>query len=106
MKKLIPTVFCLFFLSGCVSSPGPGEGEPLWDYSAAILHVRGMSCPLCSNNLDGRLTRLESIDRVHINLQTGAVTAYFNPTTAPTRSQIERAVKDAGFTLRGMELMP
>ena len=104
MKKLIPILLTLLLVA-CTTTP-TGTGEALTGYSKTILILHGMSCPLCSNNVDGRLSKVPGIETVNINLETGKVTATFSANQPPTREQIERAIKEAGFTLKDMELFP
>lgn len=105
MKKLTLLLAGLL-LTACAGTPSADTGKPLTGYSRAVLTLRGMSCPLCANNVDGRLTKVPGIDTVKINLETGKVIATFSVETSPTREQIKRAVKEAGFTLANMELLP
>lgn len=102
MKKLSLLLICALF-TAC-TTPQPTEtGKPL-DASKAVLTLLGMSCPLCSNNVDGRLKKVEGVESVQINLETGKVTITFGD-PSPTRAQIELAIKEAGFTLSDMELI-
>lgn len=106
LQWIIQVAVIALMVAGCTTTHSTDEGPPLTGVTHAVLNVRGMSCPLCSNNLDGRLTRSPGIDEVRINLENGEVTAIFNPDHPPTRAEIERAVRDSGFTLGGMELHP
>lgn len=99
MKKLILPVITLFLFAASAFA------ESLAGYSKAELTVRGMSCPLCSNNIDGRLKKVEGVSDVHINLETGLVTVTFTEGAAPTREAMAKAIKDAGFTLGDVELI-
>jgi len=105
MKKLI-SPFMGLLLAACAATPPAEPGEALTGYSQVLLTVHGMSCPLCSNNIDGRLKKVPGIENVQINLETGEVTATFNTELPPTRKQIETAIKESGFTLNNMELLP
>ena len=69
-----------------------------------MLTVYGLSCPLCSNNLNGRLRRIEGVEDAIIDLKTGAVTVKFVDGHRVTRGDIGKAVKDAGFTLKDIQL--
>ncbi len=102
MKKLIiPSLFLL--LTACAATPTVETGPPLTGASGALLTVRGMSCPLCSNNIDGRLKKVEGVRDVTIDLETGQVTVRFTETSRPTRRTLASAVKEAGFTLGKLE---
>ncbi len=101
MKKLTLLLTCAL-LTACATTQSVERGEPL-NASNAVLTLLGMSCPLCSNNVDGRLKKVDGVKAVDIDLETGKVTVQFGQ-PAPTREQLETAVKEAGFTLAGMEL--
>lgn len=97
-------VVALGLLVGCASVPdsalaGPGDGS-LTAHRSVELTVHGLSCPLCSNNLDGQLRRVAGVEDAVIDLETGAVTVNFAEGHAVSREDLARAVRDAGFTLR------
>ena len=52
IKKL---ALIILLLAGCKTVPVTRDNTPLTGYTAATLTVLGMSCPLCSNNIDGRV---------------------------------------------------
>jgi copper chaperone CopZ len=94
--------------AGCATTPvGPGPAElapeALLNRQEVVLTVHGLSCPLCSNNLDGQLRRLEGVEAAVIDLKTGAVTVRLATGHRVTPQDLERAVHDAGFTLKAIE---
>lgn len=96
------------FLVGCATSDvsvGTGEAVSsveLASQRAAVMTVHGLSCPLCSHNLDGQLRQIEGVEDAVINLNTGSVTVTFSAGHAVTAAQLKAAVKEAGFTFRGI----
>ncbi len=73
----------LSLAAGCVSTT---EGQRLVDEErggslvgqrTVMLTVYGLSCPLCSNNLDGQLRRIPGVANAAIDLKTGAVKVTF-----------------------------
>ena len=104
MIKKIALIILL--LTGCKTVPVTLDNTPLTGYTAARLTVLGMSCPLCSNNITGRLEKVSGIDEVDIDLKTGIVTLQLSEDRAPGRADIETAIKESGFTLSHMELLP
>ena len=69
------------------------------DSNTAVLHVNGMGCPLCANNVDQQLLAIKGVEQVKIDLGTGQVLARLSPDNQPTREQLAKAVADSGFTL-------
>jgi copper chaperone CopZ len=93
--------------AGCVGPPAVAPvasdgADALAGRRSVVLDVKGLSCPLCSNNLDGQLRRIDGIERAVIDLQTGAVTVHLAEGHAVTRARLARAVADAGFTLHAV----
>jgi copper chaperone CopZ len=68
-----------------------------------VLTVHGLSCPLCANNLDGQLRRIDGVDEATIDLKTGAVSVRLGEDHSVSAGDLARAVEDAGFTLKAIE---
>ena len=106
-------------LTGCASSPndaGAAAGTPSAarvseaahdssqpiDASAAVLKVKGMSCPKCANNITLKLKEVRGVDEVLINMGIGEVIVSFEETVHPTRDELAGAISGAGFTLESI----
>jgi len=103
MKIITCVVVLLLIGFGCATTPTASNTLPdkvFTDVAGITLTVYGMSCPLCANNLDGQLMRINGVESADIDLDTGAITVMFDGATDVTQEQIGRAVRDAGFTLR------
>ena len=96
--------------TGCISTTGSHQlvdaekGVSLAGHRTVVLTVYGLSCPLCSNNLDGQLRRIPGVANARIDLKTGAVTVTFTDGHRVTRADLGKAVEDAGFTLKDIQL--
>ena len=113
--KLSSFLLCACLMAGCrMNRPSvevePQESEQTVAETAgqpqagsaeltATLHVRGLSCPLCANNVEKQLHRVAGIRSVSVNLGTGEVRARLEPSHPPTREQLRRAIEKSGFTL-------
>ncbi|MBN1558283.1 MAG: heavy-metal-associated domain-containing protein [Lentisphaerae bacterium] len=107
IRTALTAVIVAGLLAGCASSP-PAEqtGNPaggVLPHGAVVLTVHGLSCPLCSNNLDGQLRRLAGVEEAVIDLNTGAVTVTLADGHAVTRETLAGAVEQAGFTLKDVQ---
>ncbi len=90
---------------------GPAAGEradasSLGQGDAAVLHVDGLSCPLCAHNVTLQLKRLDGVRDVRVNLGTGEVRVECDRGGGPSRDALTQAVHDAGFTLKSIEGLP
>lgn len=65
----------------------------------ATLTISGLSCPLCAENVNKSLAGIEGVSVVGSDIGKGKVEIAMLGKTDPTRGQIARAVRDAGFTL-------
>lgn len=86
-----------------MNAAGDNAGTVLPE-STARLHVLGMSCPLCANNITKQLHRLPGVRDVSINLGTGLVLVQMNPSNSPSREQLTDAIAQSGFTLDRVEM--
>ena len=74
------------------------------DTKRVVLHVEGLSCPLCATNIEKELNELPSAGKVTVDLATGRVVVPLEGGLLPTRSQLRRLVVDSGFSLRSIEV--
>ena len=65
------------------------------------LEVDGLACPFCTYGVEKRLSTIEGVEKVDVELKKGVVIVTMTAGTALTENQAQRAVRDAGFTLRG-----
>jgi copper chaperone len=64
---------------------------------AETVRVKGMSCNHCVMSVTKALTKLDGIQDVHVDLQTGEVR--FDNTKAVALDKIEKAITDAGYQI-------
>lgn len=90
-------------VAGCRTPGAPAAATPAATLGAArqvVLTVHGLSCPLCASNLDGQLKRIPGVEAATIDLKTGAVTVNLAANHLVLRSDFQKAVDAAGFTLK------
>ncbi|OPJ89390.1 hypothetical protein AV530_003627 [Patagioenas fasciata monilis] len=86
-----------------VSAPevAPGAGEdPGWGQasSAALrLRVEGMSCHSCSSTIEGKVGKLQGVQRVKVSLDNQEATVVYQPHLI-TAEEIKHQIEAAGFT--------
>ncbi len=80
----------------------------LWSTMAAAqgvryeLRVDGLACPFCAYGIEKKFKKTKGVEAVDIDLERGLVVVSAGEGVQLTREQVERIVKDAGFTLRSM----
>jgi len=84
----------------------PAETPVASSDMTARLYVKGMSCPLCANNIDKQLLRVAGVKDVSVDLGSGEVRAKLEPANPPTRDELARAIEQSGFTLDRIEMPP
>ncbi len=77
---------------------------PLAAYAAPNVYqlkVDGLACPFCAYGIEKKLSTLEGVKRVDVELKKGLVVITMAEEAALTEPQTREAVEKAGFTLRG-----
>lgn len=74
------------------------------EISQMTVHVDGLTCPFCVFNLEKKLRPLRGVGDVDIELKTGRATMMLAGGRGPTVGEIERAVRNAGFSPRTISL--
>ncbi len=109
MKKSLIISLIAVVAMGCATNPAQdrlpeGLDSDLASFQEVVLTVHGLSCPLCANNIDSQLLRLEGVEEARVNLNTGAVSVRFQEGHAVSPGDLAAAVENAGFTLK--EIVP
>ena len=73
-------------------------GSPLYRIS-----VNGMVCSFCAQGIEKRLKALPSTESVHIDLSKGMVEITARPGATLDPATLKKAVRDAGYEVRGIE---
>ena len=60
--------------------------------------VEGMACTGCEENVTNAVSRVDGVQRVEADHETGAVSV---ATDADNRDAVERAIHDAGYDVPG-----
>ena len=81
------------------SLPRRASIPPAGDTETIVLHVYGMSCPLCATNVDKQLLKIDGVNSVRVNLNSGEVIVFTSKDNPPRYDQLARAVEESGFTL-------
>ncbi len=70
------------------------------------LLVNGLACPFCAYGIEKQLNSIDGVEEIHTDIQSGTVTVTVAEGVTLDKSTAERAVKDAGFSLRGFKEVP
>jgi copper chaperone CopZ len=66
--------------------------------------VDGLTCSMCSRSVEMSLRRLDFVDSVAMSLEKTEGRVYFNPTTPVNFDQLAKAVVNAGFSVRFVQI--
>ncbi len=64
------------------------------------LHVDGLACPFCAYGVEKQLSRIEGIESIDIEIESGEVVLSMNDNAALDEPTARKAVEAAGFSLR------
>lgn len=73
-------------------------GEPRYE-----LGVDGLACPFCAYGIEKRLHKVDGVDAVEVDVGGGRVLVTMQEGASLTRERADRAVDQAGFTLRSFK---
>ena len=68
------------------------------------LHVDGLSCPFCALSLEKKLKSIDGISTVTVHLKKAITDLTLKPTSQLDLKAIHTAVKEAGFTLKDIQI--
>jgi copper chaperone CopZ len=77
----------------------PAEDVP----KQAVVTVKGMQCPFCAYGIRKHLAKLPGVEKVEVKLAENQAIVTFEPGAEATEEQIQKAVRDAGFTAGKIE---
>lgn len=80
--------------------PAPAATTGLVKADQVSMYVTGLSCPFCATNLERSMTKLPGVQDVSVDLGTGEAKVMLIGKDRPTYEQLEKAVKDSGFTFQ------
>ena len=90
--------YLLAFLLGMVLTQVAFAGGTRYE-----MRVDGLACPYCAYGVEKKLTAIEGVGKIDVDLDNGIVTADVSEGTVLTDEQMEQLFKDAGFTYRSMK---
>ncbi|QDU70289.1 heavy-metal-associated domain-containing protein [Mucisphaera calidilacus] len=100
----------LLLIAGCSTAPQAASSEPTDGHDRVIqqeqvtLYALGLSCPLCSSNLDKSMLEVEGVKAVKVNLADGQVVIDLDPDAGVTVGELIETVEASGFTVDRVEL--
>lgn len=65
------------------------------------IDVAGLACPFCAYGIEKKLRAIPGVERVETNIKEGTVVVVMKEGATLDRTRVERAVREAGFTLKG-----
>jgi mercuric ion binding protein len=71
--------------------------------AAWLLRVDGLSCPFCAYGIEKKLGAVKGVQRVEVDIASGTVTVTMAEDAALDAASAQKAVQDAGFSLRSLE---
>jgi len=106
-RFLIPALFALLLAvatvpSHAVAQDRQGTDAPV-ESPDAIVYVDGLACPFCAYGIEKKLSTLDAVQKLEVQLEKGRVLLAFQDEQSLTEEEIQQAVKEAGFTARKIE---
>lgn len=87
---MLRTLFLLLFLSMPFSLLAGGG-------KVVEVNVEGMTCPFCSQGVQGMLKEIPGVEGVQVSLELKKARIHFKENSQPDMAAIKKAVEKAGF---------
>ncbi|MGH7545739.1 MAG: heavy-metal-associated domain-containing protein [Gemmatimonadota bacterium] len=102
-QTMISAALAVFLLA--VASPALGQARdaPTPPGDSLRLEVDGMVCSLCAYGVERRLKKIEDVEGITVELDSGLVVLTLRPGAAVSDSVLTAEVRRAGFALRNVE---
>lgn len=68
------------------------------------LKVDGLVCPFCEYNIKKKLSKLDDVESVDVNLKKGTVDIVVAEGKVLQEKVVKQEIKDAGFTLKSINI--
>lgn len=91
MKKSIVLLLVLFFI---------GISEISAQSQQVQVKVDGLSCPFCAYGLEKKLTKIDGVENLKIDIENGIAVFTVAEGKTVSEEKLKKSVKDAGFTPR------
>ncbi len=100
-------------LAGLIGGMGPraagaegpaGRGAEQLGMLEVRVQVDGLSCPFCAYGLEKKLRRVDNVAALEIQVNAGRAVVTPAPGTSVDLAALEQAVRDGGFTPRGLHV--
>ena len=98
MKALLTGFLCasLLILANAVSLAQPIP-------AAVTVTVKGMVCSFCVQGVEKKLSQINSVKRVKVDLEAKAVQVWVKPKGQLTDKQIHEAIRSAGYNVASIQ---
>ncbi len=67
------------------------------------LQVNGLACPFCEYNIQKKLSKIEGVSDVTVNLKKGLVNVKMLEGQKLPKTLLKKEITDAGFTLKSIK---
>ena len=74
------------------------------EIKAVSLHVDGLSCPFCALSLEKKLKSVDGVSKVDVHLKKAQTDLTLKPESQLDLKAVHTAVKEAGFTLKDIQV--
>lgn len=102
LLRVVVPAFVLAFVAFCLA-PAPEAQAPAGTAKQAVVTVHGMQCPFCAYGIKKHLAKLPGAKKVETELAKNQAIVTFAPDAKVSDEQIQRAVRNAGFTAAKIE---
>lgn len=89
-----------------VEAAATSQAQQAWPADAYVVRVDGLACPFCAYGIEKQFSHLPGVTSTEVKLASGVVVVHVKPGTRFDQAQINKTVKQAGFTLKDIVSQP
>lgn len=67
------------------------------------IHLDGLACPFCAYGIEKQLMKIDGVETLETDIEKGTVLIEMTVGQVLEKGEVQQAVDDAGFTLKGFE---
>ncbi len=95
---LIVSLFVAVLMTAVLVPQAQAQNE--MEHPDVTIAVDGLACPFCAFGLEKKLKKIDGVEALNVQMEEGRVQMKLKEGATVTEEQINKAVADAGFTVR------
>jgi mercuric ion binding protein len=102
MKHLTLVTGLIVGMLFSLSITNQAKAQTKIDNPDIVIGVDGLACPFCAYGIEKKMKKLDGVEDIYVDINEGVVDLKLKKGATLAEEKIDKAVKDAGFTVRSL----